>query len=227
MFRDLTYWGAALHGGEPLSFRAWAADALVNIAGLILALVGAGLLLAQGISAGSSVLTILALSLYSAAMVASFLASLVYNSGPWHEARPLLRRLDHAAIYIKIAGTGTPFAAMIATPFALSMLSVVWILALYGASRKLLFWYAPGRYDPLLYLALAWFSAVPVIALPGVAPMAVIWLMLAGGLVYTGGVAIYVRHDWPYARATWHAFVIIAAGCFYAALRVGAPGPLY
>ncbi|MCE0504740.1 MULTISPECIES: PAQR family membrane homeostasis protein TrhA [unclassified Roseivivax] len=227
MVRDLTYWGAALHNGPPLSFRAWLTDAIVNLAGLILALGGAAFLMGWATVSGASGPVLMALSLYAAALVASFLASLVYNSGPWHAQRPLLRRLDHAAIYIKIAGTATPFAVIVASPFALSMMSLVWVLALYGASRKLFFWWKPGRFDPFVYLGLAWFSALPMVALPGLVPQATMWLMLAGGLIYTGGVYFYMRHDWPYARALWHICVLAAASAFYAAVILGAPGRLF
>ncbi len=227
MFRDLTYWGAALHGGSPLPLRAWLADAIVNLAGLILSLGSAAYLLAHAALQGAHAGVLLALSVYSAALVASFLASLVYNSGPWHSVRPLLRRLDHAAIYIKISGTATPFAVMLSSPFALSVLALVWTLALYGASRKLFFWQNPSRWDPLVYLGLAWFSALPMISLPGVVPWQTIALMLLGGLLYTGGVKIYVRQDWPYARALWHIFVLAASGSFFAGLLIAAPGTLY
>ncbi|WP_159441693.1 PAQR family membrane homeostasis protein TrhA [Roseivivax lentus] len=227
MFRDLTYWGAALHGGNPLSFRAWVSDAIVNLVGLILSVGSAAYLLANAARQGADFGVLFALSAYAAALVASFLASLVYNSGPWHSVRPLLRRLDHAAIYIKISGTATPFAVMISTPFALSVLALVWTLALYGASRKLFFWQTPSRWDPLVYLALAWFSALPMISLPGIVPWQTLALMMTGGALYTSGVSIYVRHDWPYARALWHLFVLSASGAFFAALLIGAPGVLY
>lgn len=227
MLRDLSYWGAALHPGAPLHRRAWFADAFVNLLALILSLVAAAHLLTRAAVSGASAAALVALSVYAAALVGSFLASLIYNSGPWDSARPLLRRLDHAAIYIKIAGTATPFTVMISTPLPLAMLALIWTLALYGASRKLFFWSTPSRWDPLIYLALAWFSAVPVLTLPMVVPSLTIGLMLAGGLLYSSGVGIYVQHGWPYSRALWHCFVLAASGCFYAAVLVGAPGTLY
>lgn len=227
MTRDLTYWGAALHGGSPLPLRAWLSDAIVNVSGLILSLGSAAYLLGNAARQGADFGVLLALSAYAAALVASFLASLIYNSGPWHTVRPLLRRLDHAAIYIKISGTATPFVVMLSTPFALSMLALVWTVALYGASRKLFFWKNPSRWDPLVYLGLAWFSALPMIALPALVPWETIAMMALGGALYTSGVGIYVRHDWPYARALWHLFVLAASGSFYAALLIGAPGTLY
>ncbi|MHA6323742.1 PAQR family membrane homeostasis protein TrhA [Roseivivax sp. CAU 1753] len=227
MFRDLTYWGAALHGGSPLPRRAWMLDAAINLSAMILSLLAATYLLTTAAMAGATIGTLLALTLYATALVGSFLASLVYNSGPWEHIRPLLRRIDHAAIYIKIAGTATPFSVILSTPLALSTLALVWTLALFGASRKLLYWKNPSRWDPLVYLALAWFAAAPMLTLPGLVSMKVISLMLLGGLLYTSGVGIYVRHDWPYARAAWHTFVLTASASFYAAVLLGAPGALY
>ena len=227
MDRDLTYWGTTLHGGPPLPRRAWLSDAIVNVLALLVSIIAAAYLLAHAALHDADTGAMIALSIYVTALVASFLASLVYNSGPWESVRPLLRRLDHAAIYIKIAGTATPFAVILSTPFALSTLALVWTLALYGASRKLFFWRRPARWDPLVYLALAWFSALPMVSLPGIVPWSTIFMMVVGGVLYTGGVSVYVRHDWPYARAVWHLFVLSASGFFYAALLTGAPGVLY
>ena len=79
---------------------------------------------------------IFALALYSGALVATFLASAVYHLSPWHDARPILRRLDHAAIYLKIAGTYTPFVVMLDTILAYLIWSLcgVWLCLAWRSS---------------------------------------------------------------------------------------------
>ena len=197
------------------------ADGAVHAIGLLAAIVGAMLLLAWG---GDHLGTtpFIALAVYATALICTFAASAVYNMMPYDGPRPFLRRLDHAAIYFKIAGTYTPLVVMIGSGFAYVILVVVWALAAIGITLKLFFWRTPGRFGPALYLVMGWLAVFLIWALIPVAPARVIWLIAAGGLIYTAGVPIYAAKSLPFSRAIWHGFVVVASACFFAAIAFGA-----
>ena len=119
-------------------------DGVVHVVGVLAAILCAVILLIHTLGLVTSE-QIFALALYSGAFMATFVASAVYNLSPWHDAHPILRRLDHAAIYLKIAGIYTPFVVMLDTILAYLNLAVVWGLALLGMVLKLFFWRVPVR----------------------------------------------------------------------------------
>jgi hemolysin III len=150
-----------------------------------------------------------------------FLASAAYNlASP--RRRPMLRRLDHAAIFLMIAGSYTPFTTQRLTgAWAWGMTSGVWALALGAAAAKL---FAPGfgrRFWVALYLALGWIAVIAIKPLlAGVSVLALV-LLLVGGLVYSLGVIVYLKRDLPFRRAIWHGFVTAAAATHFAAILTG------
>ncbi|MBI1415852.1 MAG: hemolysin III [Limimaricola sp.] len=197
------------------------ADALVHALAVTLALCGTILLivLASPRLGGSRVA---ALSIYGGAMSFSFIASLFYHFTPWERLRPSLQRLDHAAIYVKIAGTYTPLVVMLGSVFGYVVLAVVWVLALIGAAAKLFFWRAAGRYSTTLYLLLGWMSLLLALSLMQVLPMTALILIGLGGALYTAGTLFFSWEDLKYAMAIWHGFVLAGSGCFFAAISIGA-----
>ena len=120
------------------------ADGVIHAVGVTLAMTGAILLVVfAAFWAGAG--QIAAVSVYGTALIATFSASAFYHMTPWEGLRPTLRRIDHAAIYLKIAGTYTPLVLLIGSGFGYVVLALVWMLALAGAVAKLFFWAAPGR----------------------------------------------------------------------------------
>ena len=199
------------------------ADAVVQGAGLVLALTGSVLLIvfaALWLGAGQ----VAALSVYGAAMVFSFAASAFYHFTPWEVARPVLRRVDHAAIYLKIAGTVTPFVVILGTGLGYAGLALIWTLAVAGATAKLFFWRAPGLGNALLYLGLGWIAGLLIWPLLPVLPGWSTALIVAGGLLYSAGVIFFRWDGLKYALAIWHGFVVAASGCFFAAIALGVFG---
>jgi hemolysin III len=173
-------------------------------------------------SAGCLVLAILALMLrtrgftaaclvYGVSLVACTLCSFLYNMLETAKRRALLRYLDHAAIFLLIAGTYTPFAAGIRGPFHESLLTWVWSLALAGIALKL---FLPKSHDRAfvgLYLAIGWLfvSAGDGVA-RAVPPLPLLFLGL-GGVAYTAGAAIYARDIGRWTDPVWH-------GCVFAGI---------
>lgn len=207
----------ALHYASP---RERTADGWVHIIGLTTGTLGGLTLLELSLRLGRAGQTV-AIGVYAACLVAMFLCSAVYNlASPGR--RPLLRRLDHAAIFLMIAGSYTPFTTQsLHGGWAWGMTAAVWTLALAAAGGKL---FAPGLgkgFWVVLYLALGWLAVIavkPLLAGVSAAPMG---LLLAGGLIYSAGVIVYVNKSLPFRRAIWHGFVIAAAATQYCAVLTG------
>lgn len=161
----------------------------------------------------------LAIAVYAATLVAVFAASAGYHMVPWPALKPVLRRIDHAAIYFKIAGTYTPFALLkMATPMGYALLAAVWAIGLFGAAFKL---FLPGRLERTsyaLYLLAGWAGLFVLGELLASLSVAVLVLLAVGGVLYTVGVVFHLWSRLPYNTAVWHAFVLAASACHFAAI---------
>jgi len=159
--------------------------------------------------------TLTASGIYAGALLLMLTASGLYHILAHTPARPILRRIDHAAIYIKIAGTMTPLGVLLGTGFAYVILGLVWALALIGAATKLMA--ARGRMTTgwLPYLALGWAGVLLFIPLAGIVSALSLALMLAGGLLYSAGIVFYRWESLRYANAIWHVFVLLASAAFF------------
>ena len=195
------------------------ADGTMHTLGVLGAISGAVVLIVWA-SGQASAGQIAAISVYGATLIATFVASAFYHMTPWARIRPILRRFDHAAIYLKIAGTYTPLVVMIGSWFAYVVLAVVWALAVTGMVLKLFFWRAPGRFGPALYLIMGWLSLALIWSLWPIVPVPAMALIAVGGLLYTAGVPFYASETMKYAIAIWHGFVVAASGCFFAAIAI-------
>ncbi len=194
------------------------ADGIVHALGLTLAVTGAIVLMV--LTSDLSIATRTASAVYAVALIATFLASATYHLAPWERVRPALRRLDHAAIYLKIAGTYTPLVVLIGTGFAYAVLGLVWTLAVAGALMKLAFWRVPGRFGPVLYLVMGWLALALVWPLATTLPGAALWLIVAGGVLYSLGVPFYAAERLRFSKAVWHGIVIAASTCFFVAIAL-------
>jgi hemolysin III len=192
------------------------ADGIVHAIGVSLGLVGADVLLFVVHLARDAVAPV---ALYAAGLLSVLGFSAAYNLWPVSPAKWLLRRFDHAAIYVLIAATYTPFLALSKTGLAgFGLLAFLWLTALVGAAVKLAF---PGRFDRsaiALYLLLGWSGIIAGRSLVAALPEPILWLLAAGGLFYSAGVAFHLWEKLRFQNAIWHAFVVVAACCHYAAV---------
>jgi hemolysin III len=163
------------------------------------------------------------LAIYGGAMLAMLGFSAAYNMVPAGGWKIVLRRLDHAAIFVKIAATYTPFAALkMRWPEGAVLLGSVWGVAILGAAGKL---FLATTWDKLaipLYLALGWAGIIvlqPLLTALG--PVALV-LLGAGGILYTVGVVFHVWRSLPYHNAVWHGFVLAGTGCHFGAVTAAA-----
>ena len=134
----------------------------------------------------------------------------------------LLRRLDHAAIFVMIAGTYTPFTVGILNgAAALWSTGSMWAAALAGAAVK---WAYPRRFEWIsivCYLAMGWAAVIFMRPLLAALDRPTLTLIVIGGVVYSIGAGIHSWRRLPFHDAIWHALVLIAAGCHYAAILYG------
>ena len=209
----------------PLAYPAYArseriADGIVHALGVTFALTGAGILTTFAILHADSGRA-LAVSIYGLALIGTFLASACYHMTPWERARPTLRRIDHAAIFLKIAGTCTPLAALVGGAFAWAVLGLIWVVALFGAASRVFFWQEPGWRGVALYLGLGWLGVLLLWPLAAALPPPALLLTVVGGVLYTLGVVFFAWESLKFSNAIWHAFVLAASGCFFAAIAMG------
>ena len=193
------------------------ADLIVHLTGLGLALFGGGMLLGLAIGFGH-VGRLTAAAIYAGGLLAMLSLSTAYNFAA-ARYQPLLRRFDHAGIFIMIAGSYTPFTTQHLTgAWAWGMTSAVWGIAAVAALAKLLlpglgkgFWIA-------VYLVLGWLMVIavqPILQALGLAPLI---LMGVGGLLYSVGVIFYANKQMRYRRAIWHGHVVVAAAVHWVAV---------
>ncbi len=152
-------------------------------------------------------------AVYGTSLILLFGASAMYHALRPGRAKQVFQALDHAAIYLLIAGTYTPFALVtLRGPWGWSLLGIVWGLSAGGIVFEVLVRRRFLRKLSLaLYLALGWLAvvvAVPLVRnLPAPGPL----LLLVGGLLYSGGAGIYAAPKMPWNHAIWHVFVLAAA----------------
>jgi hemolysin III len=194
------------------------ADGVVHAIGVSLGFVGAiAIVFAASNSAQSHEFG--PLFVYVTGLLAMLGLSATYNMWPVSGAKWLLRRFDHSAIYVLIAGTYTPFLAQMKVGLAAAGLNIgIWSVAAIGVVLKLLL---PGRFERLsivLYLLLGWSGVIAYDAAVSALPSASLWLIAAGGALYSLGLVFHVCQRLRFQNAIWHAFVLLAAVCHYIAV---------
>jgi hemolysin III len=196
------------------------ADLVVHVVGLTLALIGGIVLLTLAVKAHSLSMA-LAVGIYAAGLLAMLGFSTAYNFAK-PRYRPTLRRLDHAGIFLMIAGSYTPFTTQTLTgAWSWGMTAAVWSVAAFGALGKVLLPGIGRRVWVAAYLLLGWIVLVAFKPLIANATSLTILLLAIGGLLYSSGVAFYLNKQLRYARAIWHGHVVAGAGVHWAAVLLG------
>lgn len=195
------------------------ANSISHGLGCLFGIVGLVLMLNQAIERQADTLSFISYSLYGGSMILLFLASTLYHAIPAGSARPWLKKLDHCAIYLLIAGTYTPFLLVgLRTPLAYGLMAVIWGLALAGILFKLTIAHRFKALSLVTYLCMGWLSLIVVYQLAMILPPGCIWLLAAGGIIYSLGVVFYVARRIPYNHAIWHAFVLGGSLCHFCAI---------
>jgi hemolysin III len=196
------------------------ADLVVHIVGLTLALVGGIVLLVFAVRAGS-ISRVVGVSIYGAGVLAMLAFSTAYNFAK-AQYRPLLRRLDHAGIFLMIAGSYTPFTIHNLTgAWAWGMTIAVWSIAAIGALGKLFLPRVGRKLWVAVYLALGWLVVIALKPMIDHVYWVALLLLVAGGVLYSTGVIFYVNKRLKFSRAIWHGHVVAAAATHWTAVLIG------
>ncbi|WP_306751598.1 PAQR family membrane homeostasis protein TrhA [Paracoccus actinidiae] len=192
-------------------------DFIVHAVGLLAALMAVPILIIHTWSLGTEPAVLLGVAIYGVALIAMILCSTLYNMAHPDVWSGVLRRLDHSAIYVKIAGTYTPFALLSPGPTGWFLIWI-WACAALGAALRS---FTQDHFRGVaigLYLVMGWSGVVAGGAVFAEMTSQVFALILGGGLLYTSGFAFYLSPRLPYHRTIWHLFVIAASAVFFAAV---------
>ena len=196
------------------------ADLVVHIVGLTLALIGGIILLLLAVRAGS-ITRVVGVSIYAAGVIAMLAFSTAYNFAK-ARYRPVLRRLDHAGIFLMIAGSYTPFTIHnLHGGWAWGMTAAVWSIAGIGALGKLFAPKVDRKLWVAVYLALGWLVVVALKPMIHNVYWVALLLLVAGGVLYSTGVIFYVNKRLKFSRAIWHGHVVAAAAAHWCAVLLG------
>jgi hemolysin III len=195
------------------------AHSLTAALGVVAMLIGIPWLIVTATEHGGAWRVVGALA-FGAGALMMFGTSTLYHAARRPAVKSVLRKLDHSAIYVLIAGTYTPFTiGVVRGSFGWSLFGIVWALAVFGVIAKM----AGGLLRiPLLstalYLIIGWIGVVAVRELwTNLTGTEFAWV-IAGGLCYTGGVPFYLWKRQPYAHVVWHLFVLGGVACHFVAI---------
>lgn len=194
------------------------AHSLSHGLGLVGALVMTPLLIVGGVQAGDAA-DVVSRSVFAASLVALYLASTGYHAVPSGRVKDRLRRFDHAAIYLLIAGTYTPFTlGVLRGGWGWSLFGVVWGAAVIGVCSKLFFGIRFARLSTAIYLLMGWLILIAMAPLVRAMPTSGLLWLAAGGALYTLGVPFFLARGVRYAHLVWHLFVLGGSTCHVVAV---------
>ena len=194
------------------------ADSIVHVTGVTAGLIAVIAMLVQGFRYLPMPSTA-SLAIYGAGLLAMLGCSAAYHMVPVPGWKGILQRFDHAAIFLKIAATYTPFAIVkMGGILGYVLLILVWAVALVGAGAKLLLASSWDRTAIVVYLALGWAVLTVIQPLSQSVPVAALLLLGLGGGLYSVGVIFHVWRSLPYQNAIWHLFVLAGTACHFAAV---------
>ena len=206
---------------RPHSRHELLADCIIHILGIAGASIGGATLVAL-IAARGNWLELGALVIYAFGMVAMFCCSAAYHlarNSPW---RAMLRRCDHAAIFVMIAGSYTPFTLLrLDGAWSWGLTGAVWLIAGLGVLMKLCRGCDLGSASIAPYLLLGWIGLIAIDPLFQSLGWQTFTLIAAGGVLYSVGVLFHIWERLPFQNAIWHGFVLAAAAVHFAAVVNG------
>ena len=196
------------------------ANAISHGLGFLLAIASLPVLVVMAARHGTAV-NIVAVSVFSVTMMTLYLVSALYHAVPEGRIKAFLNRVDHAAIYLFIAGSYTPFAlGVLHGATGWTLFGAVWAMAAVGIAVKLMNLLKHPLWSTGLYVAMGWFALLAAGPLIHTMPTAGLLWLFAGGLAYTAGAVVFIFDSRaPYLHFAWHLFVLAGTTChFFAAL---------
>jgi hemolysin III len=206
-----------MHERRTQSPREEIANSISHGIGFVAALAALPVLVMGAMDEGAS--AIIGAAIFGSAVAILYLTSTVYHALPPRRAKHVFRLLDHAAIYLLIAGTYTPFTlGVLRGPWGWTLFGVVWSLAVLGIVLKSFRGIRHPRLSTAVYLAMGWLIVVAARPLVTLVPAWGLFWLAAGGLAYTAGVGFYAARRLPYAHTAWHLCVMAGTACHFVAV---------
>lgn len=201
------------HKPRPFSMAELVADGIVHGIGIAFA-ISLGTVLVVFAAIGTARPELPAIIVYLVTLLTVLGVSLAFNLAPVSGFKKLMARLDQAAIFLFIAGTYTPFLAVLGGTRDGQLLTVVvWGAALIGVALKLIVPQRFGRLAIVLYLAIGWSGVLVFQTLATVLPPVTFWLLVAGGITYSAGIVFHVWDRLKFQNVLWHIFVVAGSVC--------------
>lgn len=204
---------------RPQSLGEEIANSVSHGLGFVAAVASAPVLIVTTAQTGRAV-NVFGAAVFAVTMVLLYCASTIYHAVPHRRAKALLRKLDHGAIFLLIAGTYTPFTlGALNGPWGWTLLGVVWSLAAVGVTLKAFDRIAHPVASLGLYLVMGWLCVVAIGPLLERIPRDGLLLLAAGGCAYMAGVAFFATDGrLRYGHFIWHLFVLAGTGCHFFAV---------
>jgi len=200
------------------SRREEVANSVSHGLGFVLAVAGAPLLIATAIRRGT-VADVVAVSVFAASMALLYLSSTVYHALPPGRTKNAFHVLDHAAIYLLIAGTYTPFTlGVLKGGWGWTLFGLVWGLAALGVLLKVFAGIRWHGISTAVYVGMGWLIIIAAKPLWDSLPLAGLMWLFGGGVAYTSGVYFYLKKNMRYGHLVWHLFVVAGTGCHFVAI---------
>jgi hemolysin III len=193
------------------------AHSLTHGAGLVLGVFALVLLIVFAVRKGTPI-HVISCTVYGSTLVLMYASSTLYHALPVGRGKRVFEVLDHASIFLLIAGTYTPFVLVtLEGELGWSLFAVIWTLALAGVLLEAVSRERLRRLKLLLYLLMGWGIVGAARPLVRELPPGGLFLLLAGGLFYTFGVVFYVWRR-PFHHVVWHLFVLAGSICHFLAV---------
>jgi hemolysin III len=204
------------------------ANAISHGVGVLAAIAITPFLILRAIPLGAGAIT--GASIFGASMIVLYASSAIYHSLPHCRAKHIFQIFDHSAIFLLIAGTYTPFTlSVLSGAWGWTLFGVIWGLAVAGIILKTIHTEGTSKLSIALYLAMGWLAVFAVQPLYNSMPVGGLFWILAGGIMYSGGVLFFAYdHRKKFNHFIWHLFVLAGTAChvvavFQYALKNGAP----
>ncbi len=213
---------------NPLALPAWTqsraeelANSISHAIGVVGAMIGTPILLLAAFRHASPFFLVGTI-IFAVTMLLVYFGSTLYHAWPQTRVKSFLQVMDHSAIFLLIAGTYTPFAlGPLRDAGGLTMLGIVWILALFGvvmkATRGAL---RHRKLSMILYLGTGWIALIFIRPLALAIPFSALLWLIAGGIAYTAGTLFFATERLRYAHFVWHLFVLAGTSCHFAAVLI-------
>jgi hemolysin III len=194
------------------------ANSFTHGIGLILSLAGLAVLIFLAWTKGDKS-HIIGCSIYGATLVLVYAASTLYHGVQNPRIKHIFRLFDHAAIYLVIAGTYTPFTLISLRGFwGWTLLVLVWSLSLFGIAFKIAFVNRYKGVSMALYLVIGWLAVIAAKPIITSIPLGCLVLIMGGGAAYMTGLVFFAWERLPFSHTIWHIFVIVGSVCHYCAV---------